>query len=304
MTVGAAWIRSGIESDELWLATDSRLSGDGYLWDDCPKILPLPRRDAVVAFSGGTEQGYPLILQMSEAISAYRAAADGHLEFFRMAAHLERVVNAMMSRLRIDPGVRGAVPHWKEFASAGDVVILGGYSRLWRSVALRALEYNGGAQTWIFAPVRARFGEGRVLRVFGDSPSRGRFLYYLKALLTDRGTLDSTTAFQIEPLEVLAAMLKMPESREHRLPLDRRPTTIGGTPQVVRVVPGADATPFVVRWRTGTDTADYLLGRRTFDYERLDLPMLDLSESGVRLLARGQWQPVGNVETESHQRTE
>jgi hypothetical protein len=249
VTIGAAWIRAGVESDELWLATDSRLSGDGYIWDDCPKLMPLPRRDAVIGFSGSTEQGYPLMLQIATAVGAYRAALDGNLEFFRLAAHLERVVNSMMSRLKIDPAVRGAAPNRREFASRGDVLILGGYSRRWGRMALRALEYNGGARAWLFAPVRAEFGEGRVLRAFGDSPSRGRFLYYLRTLLAERGTLGDSGGFQLEPLEVIAAMLQMPESSERRLPRDRRPRTIGGFPQVVRVVPGAHCT----RWRFAGD---------------------------------------------------
>jgi hypothetical protein len=175
MTVGAAWIRAGSESNELWFASDSRLSGDGFIWDDCPKLMPLPRRDAVVAFSGSTEQGYPLLLQIASAIAAYRAALDGHLEFFKMAGHLERVMNSMMNRLRIDPAVHGIAPNHREFATRADAVVLGGYARQWGRMALRALEYNGGARAWIFRPIRPQFGEGRSFGRSGIARRGGAF---------------------------------------------------------------------------------------------------------------------------------
>jgi hypothetical protein len=64
MTVGVAWIRQGNrEAKELVVATDSRLGGDGFVWDECPKIMAPPRAEALAAFSGGTGRGYPIVLQ-------------------------------------------------------------------------------------------------------------------------------------------------------------------------------------------------------------------------------------------------
>lgn len=82
VTIGIAWIRQGTDSEELWLASDSRISGDGHIWDDCPKLFSLPRRDTAIGFSGSTGQAYPLLLQLANAIGSYRAASDGTLEFF------------------------------------------------------------------------------------------------------------------------------------------------------------------------------------------------------------------------------
>jgi hypothetical protein len=126
MTIGAAWIRHGKHGDELWLATDSRLSGDGYVWDDCPKLLLTPRRDAALGFSGSTSQAYPLLLQLANAIGAYRPAADGTLEFFELAGHLERVVNLMMERLAPDSAVSSIDPNHREFSSSGDTLLFAG----------------------------------------------------------------------------------------------------------------------------------------------------------------------------------
>jgi hypothetical protein len=54
-------------------------------------------------------------------------------------------------------------------------------------------------------------------------------------------------------------------------------------------MPGAQATPFVVRWERANATGDYLLGRRVFDYERIDLPLIRFEDGGVRINAPGQW---------------
>jgi hypothetical protein len=80
------------------------------MWDEYPKITPLPRRDAVATFSGSTAQAYPLLLQIANAIRAYRPAEDGTLEFFEVIGHLERVANTMMRSLVVDPWLRGAAP--------------------------------------------------------------------------------------------------------------------------------------------------------------------------------------------------
>lgn len=291
MTVGVAWIRAAADSEELWLATDSRLTGDGYVWDDCPKLMPLPRRDAVVGFSGSTEQGYPLMIQIASAIRSYAAAADGTLEFFRMVAHLERVANAMLNRLAVDTAVHGIDPSRREFAGGGDRVLIGGYSRHWGRMAVRALQY-GGRNQWNFGRVRTVAAAGATVHVFGDSPSRGRFLYHLGRLLAERAHTEDHKALQLEPLEVIAAMLRMPQGDQPPLLLEQRPRTIGGAPQVVRIVPGADATAFAVRWSDGQTVADYLLGRRVFAYERLDVPLIRFEEDRVHLYARNQWEPA------------
>src|SRR4051794_36376632 len=103
MTIGVGWIRGDPAGGELWIASDSRLSGDGNLWDDCPKLFLLPRRDAVAAFSGSTAQAYPLLIQLANAIRAYRASATGVLELFDLLGHLERVADSMLTRLKPDP---------------------------------------------------------------------------------------------------------------------------------------------------------------------------------------------------------
>jgi hypothetical protein len=290
MTIGVAWIRKGITSDELWLASDSRLTGDGNIWDDCPKLLPLPRRDAVAGFSGSTAQAYPLLLQVSNAIGSYRAAADGSLEFFHLLGHLERVINAMMSRITPDPAITGVSPTRPEFATSGDTLVIGGYSRAQGRLVIRSLRYLSAQQRWVFQrpPSRPSIGRDRVIVIFGDNKSVSRFRYLLNLLLQERAILPGRT-FSFEPLETLTIMLQMPESAAHNLPMDRRPTTIGGAPQVIRLLPGAQATAMAVQWQRGDNVAVYLQGRETFLYENLDVPLIAFDGSQPHYYAPAHW---------------
>jgi len=293
MTVGAAWIRRGSEGEELWIVSDSRLSSDGNVWDTCPKILPLPRRDAVAGFSGSTYQAYPLILQLANAIASYDPAADGTLEFSRLIVHLERVINIMMENIEIDPYITGLTdPNYREFATFGDVIVLGGYSRAQGRLVLRTLRYTPGQRRWVFGHVRPTktLGINRTIAMFGDIRSVKRFGHFQKALLRDRGILLDEQSFDWEPLEILVKMLRMPSSAAgNRLPMDRRPITIGGAPQIYRVLPGAQATGIAVLWGHPGAQQVYLQGRPTFRYENLNVPLVEFSDSEIKFYAPNRW---------------
>jgi hypothetical protein len=292
MTIGAAWIAGSRESQQLWFATDSRLSGDGNIWDDCPKIMPLPRRDAVMAFSGDTGQAYPLLLQCSNAIGSYSAASDGTLEFFQVAAHLQRVINSMMDHVYPDPYVSGPAATDRPFSSYDDAVVLGGYSRKYGGLVIRALRYQALENQWIFERVRSRIGAGpqRIIAVFGDSRARNRFIYLLVKHLKDNGTHGQDIPFKLEPLEVLASFLRLPVGRtDHRWPMGRRPGTIGGAPQVIQLYPGAQATPIAVSWDNAGVPGVFIMGRRAFSYERLDVPLITFDRYGSHIHARDNW---------------
>ena len=74
MTIGIAWVgrwRDGRE--HLYIAADSRVTG-GQRMDACPKVLTLPRSDCAVCFAGATENTFPLMLQMANAIAAHEPA--------------------------------------------------------------------------------------------------------------------------------------------------------------------------------------------------------------------------------------
>ncbi len=291
MTIGVAWISGHTGSQQLWVATDSRLSDDEYIWDDCPKIMPLPRRDTIAAFSGDTAQAYPLMLQCSNSISSYSAAHDGTLEFLGVVAHLQRVMNSMMGHVYPDPRL-SVVASERPFSSYGDTIVLGGFSRRRNGLVIRALHYQSDEKQWRFEQVRSRMGAGRqrIMKIFGDSRARNRFSYLLSKHLRENGTHGLDVPLSLEPLNVLASFLRLPEGRtDHTWPMNERPSTIGGAPQVVHLYPGAQATPLAVHWEACKDPGVFVMGRRAFDYERLNIPLVTFSENGVHIHAKDNW---------------
>jgi hypothetical protein len=297
MTLGVAWIRKTAEGEEILFASDSRLSDSELIWDDCPKLLVLPRLGTVAGFSGSTLQAYPLLLQIFSSIGSYRPAADGTMEFFHMLGHLERVANAMMQRITLDPAlvrIRGG--NTQEFATSGDTLVIGGYSRLTGKMVIRLLGYEPDRNRWRFHSVRpsTSFGTARTIAVYGDRRSVSRYRFLLKKSLIARGTHASSVAFDLEPLEVLCGLLSMRDSTAEKLPMDRRPASIGGAPQVIRVLAGAHATSLAVRWESDSSENVFLQGRMTLAYENLDVPLLVFDPPGVQLHAPGKWPAVTN----------
>lgn len=205
------------------------------------------------------------------------------------------MINDMLARVRADPAMRGAADP-AAFVTRGDVLLIGGYSRHVNGLILRALQYDPARETWKFTRGRARttVGGGKIFRVYGDRASAGRYDYLLREELRVRGKIGNAQPFDLEPLEVLWRFLQRPETLARPLPLDRRPPTVGGAPQIVHLHPGGRATPFAVRWESAGQTHDYLLGRRVMPYENLDVPLveLDLDDGRLRVRGRGQWAPV------------
>ena len=67
MTLCISWIRKVDDTEELVIATDSRLR-NGQAWDCNPKILTLPRTDCAICFEGSTMEAYPMMLQLQSAV--------------------------------------------------------------------------------------------------------------------------------------------------------------------------------------------------------------------------------------------
>jgi 20S proteasome alpha/beta subunit len=92
MTLGMAWVRTRGRTNELVVASDSRLSG-GQFWDSNPKIILLPRSDCVMSFAGNTNDAYPLMLQAYNAISMYPRSINRTLDVIHLKGHIIRVLN-------------------------------------------------------------------------------------------------------------------------------------------------------------------------------------------------------------------
>lgn len=80
MTISIAWVRKIKGSEELILVSDSRLSGNATYWDQCSKVLTLPRSDSAIGFAGSTDFAYPLMQQLYLSISSYKRSRDRVIE--------------------------------------------------------------------------------------------------------------------------------------------------------------------------------------------------------------------------------
>lgn len=87
MTIAIAWTRRIRDCEELVFASDSRLSGDGRIFDAAPKALTLSRNDCAIVFAGLTQDAFPMMLQFSLAVSSYGPARRRSIDLSELRTH-------------------------------------------------------------------------------------------------------------------------------------------------------------------------------------------------------------------------
>ncbi|HBH7890483.1 TPA: hypothetical protein KDX55_004500 [Vibrio parahaemolyticus] len=92
MTVVVSWTRKTKTGRELWIMSDSRLSG-GKFWDYGPKIFSMGRSDAIVAFAGDTAWTYPLISQITSYVESFVNLRERVVDFLDVRKKVVRVLN-------------------------------------------------------------------------------------------------------------------------------------------------------------------------------------------------------------------
>lgn len=252
MTIAAGWVRHFGQSQELVLASDSRLRWAGA-WDSCPKLFALPRSDAAIAFAGDTMWAYPIIAQTANHIAAYRPSTRRENDLLEAKGHVLRVINAMIRN--------GDALSGPEAPDDNAAFLFAGYSasegafRLWR------FHYSATAGQYTAERIRQRhFGQfcfiGDVAEVAAER---------LRALLLERGRTDRR--LDLEPLEIIRELLRQGTH-----------DTIGGPVQLIKVYRHMNTEPFVVVWRQEPEgqATRTLLGRTLLDYEALDAPVVDV----------------------------
>lgn len=261
MTLIAAWVRNVADTHELVMAADSRLSGGSpERWDACPKVLTLPRTDAVLAFAGVTELAYPALLQMSRAIETHPGMTERRFDVTQLPALFVDILNQLISLVRTD-----SVESLHD-SLAQTFFVLGGYS--WKYQQFRI---------WNFVWRDPRRGYEKVLhRTEGSRKYRQNFLFVgdhaeaarnsLLDVLTSGHTRERSIGLDMEPLGVLERYIN-----------DKRLDEIGGAPQVVKVYRHMNVEPFAVMWPRGKNAQPTFAGRPLLDYERPFAPPLDLS---------------------------
>jgi hypothetical protein len=265
MTLVAAWTRTTRTGRELWVMSDSRLSG-GKFWDYGPKIFGIGRSDAVIAFAGDTSWTYPLIAQISSYVESFVNLRDRTIDLAEAYDRILQMLNESLSFISEPAHPSLSVPDCS--------FIFAGYSVRRKGFFIRRI---------VFHPIRGRF-EGRHARdvgeesiaVIGDKGPVGAIARRLSDHLKDgkraRPTLDMAPA---EALFEVISSKRFPE--------------VGGAPQVAKVYQHLSQKHFGVYWPPDLPTDKqhiYLRGRRIGRFDVLDHPWV-FDPSAAKLFWHG-----------------
>ncbi len=241
------------------VASDSRLSG-GQHWDANPKIMLLPRSDAVLSFGGDTDDAYPLMLQAWNAIEMFGPAKSRSMDLADLKGHLVRVFNH--SRRFIGGLPRGQrtpnppVPFLPSAATPGG---------LWR-FHIWKLFYDASISKFTFKPAGEWRGQDaeshKLIEYLGDDEAIDEAKRRLVDLLRARGKI-STGSFDMEPFEVLRDII-----RANGFP------GVGGPIQLVKIYEHANVAPIGVLWPDKAGSVS-LLGRPLMAYELMPWGVID-----------------------------
>jgi hypothetical protein len=264
MTIAIAWVRRILDCEELVFVSDSRLSGDGRIFDAAPKILTLPRSDCAIAFAGSTQDAFPMMLQLSLSIASHAPARRRSKDIADVRTHALKVFNEMENLIICDAHVKGSPPDKKPSAE----FLFGGYSWVKKQFELWWIHYQesessyvadpapwayfspGGKRVQIRAMKKTRYPALGQIAFAGDQAALAR-RFVGERLTGDYQSGKAVNKIDMQPFEVVRDMLRDP-NRSH---------TIGGAPQLVKVYQYMQAVPFAVYWPNKKSGKGFLQGR-------------------------------------------
>jgi len=270
MTITIAWTRSVHNTNELLLASDSRLSGGGGYIDICQKVFPLPRGDVGVGFCGTTSRAYPLILQMIGYVNNYAKALARGFDITDMRKVIIEIMNEFRSSYARTIDL--------DMTDDDDITlfILAGFSWKLGRYCIYTLHFDHGIQRYTFRPAGLWGGQrvatpehGKRIAVVGDYSLE--FREKLRSLLQKRNRI-SAGGFDMEPFEVLVRMLNSQKYTERRL---QGSGLIGGAPQLIKIYKYGSTLPYAVRMKTRGDR--FLFGRKLLPFELTTYPIITAS---------------------------
>lgn len=264
MTLVAAWVRQLKGGQELYVASDSRISG-GRTWDIAIKILDLGRGDAVIAFAGHTDNAYPLMLQLQSAVKMHPKMSSRACDITELKGRMLNLFNDMWKRIYNLPRSQCKPdPAEVSFILAG---------RSWRHDDFRIwkLEFDDHAGIFKFASARSSGDgdKGMCFAFIGDHHEAAADSVVKLAMTKDDPILE------MEPLRVLVDFIR-----------DKTKMAIGGVPHVVKIYKHLNVLPYNVHWSGGEGPGIAFGGRMLMDGERNNFLVIDPDTFQV---TRPQW---------------
>lgn len=283
MTVNIAWIRHCRDVDELWVVSDSRLSGNGTVWDQCPKIILLPSGKGFVSFAGNTNIAYPILNIINTAIFSHRSSRLGFMDIREQKNHILRIINNAIDSIEFEiDGFSEKELRKIEFKQTE--FLIGGYSWLYKRFVLYKLFYNVDVDKYCSTiENNMPFKKNGGCLIAGDISKKvaTRLVLQLDPNAHSPEKSNEIKLFDMEPFEVVRDLLSdkvINNSKEFE--------TIGGAPQIVKVYQHSNAEIIGTFWSNSKDIMSehelirkngkpYLLGRPLEDYENTDSIYLD-----------------------------
>ena len=261
MTLVVTWTRTTKTARELWMMSDSRLSGSKF-WDYGPKIFGIGRSDSVIAFAGDTAWTYPLIAQITSYVESFINLRERVIDFADLYLQILDVLNESLSFVSKPAAPSEALPECS--------FILAGFSARRKDFVIRRITFQKVRKRFEGAHPQSYGGES--LAFIGDQEPVSATVRRISELLKARKANDSR--LDMAPAIALVEVLSSNRFRD-----------IGGAPQVAKVYEHMNQKHFGVYWPPSVPNDKqhiYLRGRRLKPYEVLDHPWVyDPSEAGL-----------------------
>ncbi|WP_288985509.1 hypothetical protein [uncultured Pseudoalteromonas sp.] len=275
MTLVAAWVRHFKDTKELYVASDSRLSG-GRAWDIGTKVLDLGRGDAVIAFAGATANAYPLMLQLQNAVKMHPKTKSRAYELTFLKGHVLRIFNAMWQSIT-DLPVGQAIPDPAEVK-----FILAGYSWKCQSFRIWTVYFHEQSNSFRFREASKHIKKGGGNKYFsfiGDDANLANEATY--KLLESRNRIESEGMI-MEPFEILIDFIR-----------DETKPYIGGSPQIYKIYSHLNTLPYNIYWPNREANTLAFGGRQLLPYERNEFLAMDPDTFKI---GQPEWpEPEGNA---------
>lgn len=249
MTVVVSWTRKTKSGRELWIMSDSRLSG-GKCWDYGPKIFSMGRSDAIIAFAGDTAWSYPLIAQVTSYVDAFVNLRERKVDYVDAE---KKIISMLNESLKF---VSDAVD--KSLEEPGCAFIFCGYSARKQKFLLNRIFFDSKKKKFVVKSPKKINDE--LLAAIGDEGP----LKEIYRIVSERENSKEIRNFKLGmlPSEAFFQVLSSGRFRE-----------IGGSPQIMRLCQNMTQQHIAVYWPPNVSHEEqgiYLRGRKLGKYEALD----------------------------------